>query len=37
MKRTVGLVTMGAAGTLMLEVAMYIWAVRRTALRWFGG
>lgn len=36
MKRTVGLVTAGAAATLALEITAYVWAVRRTAMRWLG-
>ncbi len=36
MKRTVSLVAAGAAATLVAEVAAYVWALRRTAMRWLG-
>lgn len=36
MKRAAGLVAAGAATTLVVEAVAYIWAVRRTAMRWLG-
>lgn len=36
MKRTVSLVAAGAAATLATEVVVYVWALRRTAMRWLG-
>jgi hypothetical protein len=36
MKRRAALVAAGVAGTLALEIAAYVWAIKRAALRWMG-
>jgi hypothetical protein len=36
MKRRAGYVAAGAAATLVAEAALYVWAIKRAALRWLG-
>jgi hypothetical protein len=36
MVRKASLVALGAGGVLALEIAAYVWAIKRAALKWLG-